>query len=74
MLPSMHLPVGYTWRIGGQYDSQRNSFRELLPSLRIATSLVFIILVVQFRPVPAGDADHSCGAALARRARSGCCS
>jgi CzcA family heavy metal efflux pump len=49
MLASMPLPVGYTWEVGGQYDSQRRSFRELLLVSGIATALVFVILVVQFR-------------------------
>jgi multidrug efflux pump subunit AcrB len=49
MLGSMQLPVGYTWEVGGQYDSQRRSFRELLLVSGIATALVFVILVVQFR-------------------------
>lgn len=49
MLGSMSLPVGYTWEVGGQYDSQRRSFRELLLVSGIATALVFVILVVQFR-------------------------
>ena len=49
MLTSMDLPVGYTWEVGGQYDSQRKAFRELLLVSGIATMLVFVILVVQFR-------------------------
>ncbi len=43
------LPVGYTWEVGGQYDSQRKAFRELLLVSGIATALVFLVLVVQFR-------------------------
>jgi multidrug efflux pump subunit AcrB len=49
MLTSMDLPLGYTWEVGGQYDSQRRAFRELLLVSGIATMLVFVILVVQFR-------------------------
>ena len=45
----MKLPVGYTTEVGGQYESQRQSFRELLTVFAIAAALVFIILVVQFR-------------------------
>ena len=52
MLASMPLPVGDTWEVGGQYDSQRRSFRELLLVSGIATALVFVILVVQFRDAP----------------------
>ena len=49
MLASMHLPVGYTWEVGGQYESQQRSFRELLLVAAIATALVLLVLVVQFR-------------------------
>jgi multidrug efflux pump subunit AcrB len=48
-LAAMPLPVGYTWEVGGQYDSQRRAFRELLLVSGIATALVFLVLVVQFR-------------------------
>ena len=47
-LPTLHLPVGFTTEVGGQYASQRQSFRELLTVFAIATALVFIILVIQF--------------------------
>ncbi len=49
MLAGMKLPVGYTWEVGGQYESQRRSFRELLLVAGISTALVFLVLVVQFR-------------------------
>lgn len=53
-LASMKLPVGYTFEIGGQYDSQRQAFRELLMVFGIAVVFVFTILVFQFRAfVPA---------------------
>ena len=48
-LAQIKLPVGYTTEVGGQYASQRESFRELLIVFAIAAALVFIILVVQFR-------------------------
>jgi multidrug efflux pump subunit AcrB len=70
MLGSMQLPVGYTWEVGGQYDSQRRSFHELLLVSGIATALVFVILVVQFRGFTAASiilaaAPLSLGGALA---------
>jgi multidrug efflux pump subunit AcrB len=49
MLNGLRLPVGYTYEIGGQYQSQRQAFRELLLVSGIATALVFVILVIQFR-------------------------
>ena len=48
-LATLKLPVGYTTEVGGQYEAQRQSFRELLTVFAIAASLVFIILVIQFR-------------------------
>jgi len=53
-LQMVKLPVGYTFEIGGQYESQRQAFRELLMVFGIAAVLVFAILVMQFRAwVPA---------------------
>jgi multidrug efflux pump subunit AcrB len=47
-LRDLKLPVGYTTEVGGQFASQRQSFRELLMVFAIAAALVFIILLVQF--------------------------
>jgi multidrug efflux pump subunit AcrB len=53
-LQNVTLPVGYSYEIGGQYESQQQSFRELVMVFGIAVVLVFVILVVQFRAwVPA---------------------
>ncbi len=49
MLAAMPLPIGYTWEVGGQYESQQRSFRELMLVSAIATTLVLLVLVVQFR-------------------------
>ena len=48
-LAQLALPVGYTYEIGGQYESQKQAFRELLIVSGIAVVLVFTILVIQFR-------------------------
>ena len=48
-LRSMTLPLGYTYEIGGQYESQRTAFRELVAVFGIAAVLVFTILVIHFR-------------------------
>jgi CzcA family heavy metal efflux pump len=48
-LQTLTLPVGYSYEIGGQYESQQQSFRELLMVFGIAIVLVFTILVIQFR-------------------------
>lgn len=47
-LQAMSFPVGYTFEIGGQYESQRTAFRELLAVFGLAAVLVFTILVVHF--------------------------
>ena len=43
------LPLGYSWQIGGLYESQQASFRSLVIVLGIAMLLVFGVLVAQFR-------------------------
>lgn len=48
-LRDVTLPVGYTVEIGGQYESQRTAFRELLAVFGIAVVLVFTILVIHFQ-------------------------
>ena len=49
ILASERMPVGYTTQIGGQYETQQESFRSLLVVLTIAVLLVFGLLVAQFR-------------------------
>jgi multidrug efflux pump subunit AcrB len=48
-LANLTLPVGYTLEIGGQYDSQRQAFQQLLLVFAIGASLVYLVLVIQFR-------------------------
>jgi len=48
-LARLKLPVGYAFEVGGQYESQRHAFGELLSVFAISASLVFILLVIQFR-------------------------
>lgn len=43
------LPVGYTYELGGQYESQQAAFHDLLFVLFLALGAIFIVLVVQFR-------------------------
>jgi multidrug efflux pump subunit AcrB len=53
-LHKLKLPVGYSYEIGGQYESQRQAFRELLMVFGIGTFLVLTVLLIQFRAfVPA---------------------
>jgi len=49
MMDAMHLPVGYSYAIGGLYESQQESFRSMILVLVVALLLVFGVLVAQFR-------------------------
>jgi CzcA family heavy metal efflux pump len=49
VLAEYKFPVGYTYEIGGQYESQQSSFRDLLSVLGLALAAVFTVLVIQFR-------------------------
>ncbi len=49
MMASVALPFGYSWQLGGLYESQQASFRSLVIVFGIAVLLVFALLVAQFR-------------------------
>lgn len=49
MMDGLSLPTGTTYEIGGQYESQQSSFRDLLSVLGLALGAVFVVLVIQFR-------------------------
>ncbi len=49
VLSKVRFPVGTTYEVGGQYESQQSSFRGLLAILALALAAVFIVLVIQFR-------------------------
>lgn len=49
MMASVALPFGYSWQLGGLYESQQSSFRSLVVVMAIAILLVFAVLVAQFR-------------------------
>jgi CzcA family heavy metal efflux pump len=49
MMASVALPFGYSWQLGGLYESQQASFRSLVLVFGIAVLLVFALLVAQFR-------------------------
>ena len=49
VLESTQMPVGYIYEIGGQYESQQASFRQLLFVLSLALAAVFTVVVIQFR-------------------------
>jgi CzcA family heavy metal efflux pump len=43
------LPAGMTVELGGLYEEQQSSFRELMMALILAVMLVFITLLIEFR-------------------------
>lgn len=49
VLDSVRFPVGTRYEIGGLYESQQESFRDLLSVLGLALAAVFVVLVIQFR-------------------------
>ena len=49
MMAANPLPLGYSWAVGGLYESQQASFRSLLVVMALAILLVFAVLVAQFR-------------------------
>jgi CzcA family heavy metal efflux pump len=49
MMAANPLPLGYSWQVGGLYESQQASFRSLLIVMALAILLVFAVLVAQFR-------------------------
>ncbi|HEY3383359.1 MAG TPA: efflux RND transporter permease subunit [Vicinamibacterales bacterium] len=49
VMASAALPLGYTWQMGGLYESQQAAFWSLIVVLGIAVLLVFAVLVAQFR-------------------------
>ena len=66
-MQKLKLPVGYTYEIGGQYESQRQAFRELLMVFGIGTFLVLTVLLVHFRAFVPATLILDRGAALAVR-------
>ncbi|HSU84463.1 MAG TPA: efflux RND transporter permease subunit, partial [Thermoanaerobaculia bacterium] len=48
-LRGLKLPVGYSAEVGGQYQSQRQAFRELMLVFGTAAALVLLVLVIEFR-------------------------
>ena len=49
VMKSTPLPLGCSYEIGGQYESQQASFRDLVWVLTLGLAAVFTVLVIQFR-------------------------
>ena len=72
-LDGMTFPLGTSYKIGGLYESQRDSFGRLILVLAIAILLVFGVLVAQFRSFTSALVILS-AAPSRSSARSACCS
>jgi multidrug efflux pump subunit AcrB len=48
VIARVQLPAGVSLKLGGQYASQQQAFRELLGVLALATGAVLLVLVAQF--------------------------
>ncbi len=49
LMSKIDLPAGCSYEIGGQYESQQRSFRDLVSVLLISAMLVFTVMVAQFK-------------------------
>jgi len=50
-LRGLKLPVSYSVEVGGQYETQRQAFRELMLVFGCAAALVLLVLLIEFRAV-----------------------
>lgn len=48
-LDGVSLPPGYSYKIGGSYELQQESFRQFTLAIALSVALVFLVMVVQFR-------------------------
>jgi multidrug efflux pump subunit AcrB len=51
LMPTIPLPDGYRWQLGGHYLQQQAAFRSLAIVMAVAVFLVFIMLAFQFQSV-----------------------
>jgi CzcA family heavy metal efflux pump len=49
LLKKVQLPTGYSMEVAGLFASQQETFRQLLFCFGLASSLVYLLLVIQFR-------------------------
>ena len=47
-LDKMELPAGITWELGGSYEDQQDTFRDMIMLLVLMVILVFVIMASQF--------------------------
>ena len=47
-LNNMEIPAGITWELGGSYEDQKDTFRDMIMLLVLMVILVFLIMASQF--------------------------
>ena len=47
-LNKMHMPAGIDWELGGSYEDQQDTFRDMIMLLVLMVILVFVIMASQF--------------------------
>lgn len=48
ILPSLNLPIGYTFKLVGQAETMQNSFKEIGKALVLAIVLIYMVLAAEF--------------------------
>lgn len=48
LMPSMNLPLGYSYKFVGQAQTMQDSFKEIGKSLGLAVILIYMVLAAQF--------------------------
>lgn len=48
ILPSLNLPIGYTFKLVGQAETMQNSFKEIGKAIVLAIILIYMVLAAEF--------------------------
>jgi HAE1 family hydrophobic/amphiphilic exporter-1 len=48
ILPSLNLPIGYTFKLVGQAETMQNSFKEIGKAIVLAIVLIYMVLAAEF--------------------------
>lgn len=48
ILPSLNLPLGYSFKMVGQAETMQNSFKEIAKALVLAIVLIYMVLAAEF--------------------------
>lgn len=48
MMGTVNIPAGLSWQLGGMYEDQQDTFKDLLTLMILIVILVFIVMAAQF--------------------------